>query len=74
MNIINNKKDYEDNYPYDFKPKRYPTEYPCIMNVKSHDAGLMGSCKNIHFYYPPQNIKIKTLLKCLECSNEYFTA
>lgn len=57
MKLINDKKEFEEFYPYDKKHiKEYPKEYPCIVKCESEERGLMGDEKVVYVaYYPNKN-------------------
>ena len=52
MVIIKNKEDFEEAYYYDkkyLKEEKYPTHYPCIMEIYTFGGGLMGE-QTTHFF------------------------
>ena len=58
MKKINNKKEFEDFYPYENKQgiKNYPKEYPCICTWEEDGGGLMGEYRQVYVLYYPKNV------------------
>jgi hypothetical protein len=60
MKIINNKKEFEEFYPYDKKYiKEYPQEYPCIAKWEYEERGIMSKLSHVEFggvVYPATEI------------------
>ena len=65
MEIINNKKEYIEKYPYNCEPNKYPSSYPCIMKMEQHEGGLGTSYYEIELMYPTDDLDIETIFKCL---------
>jgi hypothetical protein len=56
MKIINNAKEFDAFYHYKTdKKKRYPIEYPCIVDKVHYDGGLMGDSVDHMIIYFPKN-------------------
>jgi hypothetical protein len=57
MKIVNDKKEFEEFYPYDKKYiKEYPKEYPCVVKCEFEERGIMGDEKVVYVaYYPSKN-------------------
>lgn len=54
---INNKKEFEEFYPYDKQYiDEYPKEYPCIVRWDTQGGGLMGDYKQVYIAYYPNNL------------------
>jgi hypothetical protein len=53
--IINNKKDFENFYPYSKDQiKEYPSEYPCVCAIEEKGGGLMGEYIEVFVTYFPK--------------------
>lgn len=61
MEVINNKQEYEDFYPYENKAgiKEYPKEYPCVCTWENEGGGLMGEYRQMYVIYFPKDISIQ---------------
>jgi hypothetical protein len=60
MKIIKNKEEYENFYYYkDSKPKKYPKEYPCVVDMVNVDCGIMGDGMFHYALYFPKTTDIK---------------
>jgi hypothetical protein len=58
--VINNKKEFEEIYPYDKNYiQEYPIEYPCVVKIEHEDCGLFGDYKRLYVAYFPNTKKIK---------------
>lgn len=58
--VINNKKDFENFYPYSKDQiKEYPSEYPCVCALEEKGGGLMGEYIEVFVTYFPKNVTIK---------------
>ena len=58
--VINNKKDFENFYPYSKDQiKEYPNEYPCVCAIEEKGGGLMGEYIEVFVTYFPKNVTIK---------------
>ena len=55
--IINNKKEFEEFYPYAKKYiEEYPREYPCIARWETEGGGLTGDYRQVYLAYYPKNL------------------
>jgi len=54
MQLIQNRKQFKENYPYKnckISPPEYPKRYPCIMEIIEMNGGLGGDYKVVEFTY-----------------------
>jgi hypothetical protein len=57
MLVIHNDQEFEEHYPYSKDQiKEYPKEYPCVLGMEYHDAGLMGTYWEVEVVYFPKNV------------------
>ena len=57
MPVINNKKEFEEFFPYSSDQIReYPKEYPCVCSWSREGGGLMGEYKQVYVTYFPKNV------------------
>jgi len=55
--IINNKKEFENFYPYDKKYiTEYPKKYPCICKSQEESRGIMGYERQVYVAYYPKDL------------------
>jgi hypothetical protein len=61
MEVINNKQEYEDFYPYKNKAgiKQYPNEYPCVCTWEEEGGGLMGEYRQVYVLYFPKDVTVE---------------
>ena len=57
---INNAKEWEEFYYYspDYKPSKYPKEYPCLAKKEKRGGGIVGEYEaHLVAYYPKTKSK-----------------
>ena len=57
MKIINSKEEFNKFYYYSksgYKPKKYPTEYPCVCKIETGGGGLAGEYEAHYAVYFPK--------------------
>lgn len=53
--IINNKKEFENFYPYSKDQiDEYPKKYPCVVKIENEGGGLMGDYLQVYVAYFPE--------------------
>lgn len=62
--IINNKKEFEEFYPYEKKYiEEYPKEYLCVVKSKSEGGGISGYYEQVYVAYYPKNLPLNKIFE-----------
>jgi hypothetical protein len=71
---INNKEEWESFYYYspNYKPKKYPKEYPCLAKMVTEGGGIVGEYE-AHYvcYFPATQDPRKAFLAGISRKWEY---